>query len=1482
MTLPRTNVVTPRPIKLTPAEANTAARSMMDTFREMERIAPQTTNFLASNPEMLWGASELQLMTGADARITTNMTEALMRPPSYGVQIAEEQMPGISAYNEYTYNMFDSPTQQMFWTQMASRFDVDGRNVIANVFAGLSPKFADRVASRAFMYAQQHGLQTQSDLDDLLVRIFDWSRQESEFQEFEEGGWGALIKPVKYVEDEGFRPAKDRFVEWIHGPEEAVRRQGLTVGQEVAWGIAGLEQDSMLGTVLSGSIDATIQIIFDPLIVFGKVAGALRTAARIPRAATEAGRLSYAAKTIIPLSGRSHAPAALGRGPLKRTVYALASHTTDELIENMGRTGVADDIMRLAQAENRAGANRKYPFLENLSDAGWQALARSSNADEIIEVMKHVSIADKLTNPNAVEAAKEAFDVTVRARQARMAGALNDELIGLGDYVADAAVNAGGDAVDLAAGVWRRADNGYVVRAAQNADGNIKNVFKTNSRVAQVGDEFVEWATKYGLDAEFGADAEVIRMKMMTGADALNPQEMDVVVAWANRSKSNVVQGGDTVRLVLDDSVLLRGRDLPATGQIFDPTGAKAVLRDRAALDNLVARPQETMVIKNFPTRVRPDAAKSTFWNSSSWMARFGRRQINAWRQAEPDGLTLLGTRQGARDLRKILNHYGVPVDEADRLINEFMLLDAGDRLSFATHEVIQSIGKATKTPLLELNLLEIYDRLGSTGQFSVSKLGTTVDKFGRVHHVPIFPHQLTDKVPFPIAQMDEIIKRASTAGLKGIKFAPRGLTGGTQTRRAQLVERFRNKLNRTNPEMAAQLDDNDLVRLAYSFVDDYSGGGRGKFATGMREFRSQVWDNLFNSFKKAMLVLRPIQWVFRVTVLEEQIRSVVFGMPSAYGNPISWMADLRLMRNSKKAAQWRELNAQWVSGTADNIIGEARTVETAVDAVRQAWPDAAEAILGRREFDSVNDVRRAVSGWLSKATRRTNDKNALALVPHKVKQRALKIDKVEDQLIEAGLARDFNIVEDLPEIQQKLIHAGLADEMATSGVQPYVWSAEMPTRAKETYGRVWGQKMYNVYHDPVGRIGIERAAYRARGEAIPLSLAEDTLVNSSRWDLMGPQARKMFPDAADDIEAARRYLNEVIDPEIEAIFGTLWAGGDKASIIDDMLTARRVKLTRDGTEYEFSFSRSNQRGLTSTMSDYAVNQGHLGAELAFPQEIVGAAFDPRYGAVDQKGVLSRIANQILQTFGEDATQVFVRRPAFVNRHRAQYKYWKELGMSDELASTLAREQAIEMVNWAFYNLAEAPAAVKKINRFIPFFAAAYEVAGTWFYKMPAFLGGGGFGGALLGAPQFARYFDRIIQAGVAMGLVDIEESDSGKRSYNLKMVSHDNIEEATGREQISHMMAEALHTPATILSHIIGLRNEVALPEAGYEIAIGHPLNAFDYGALSYANFTLGLAPMAALPVTSLARMAGVSDHRRTEVILSGVPGGHSQSDGR
>ena len=790
--------------------------------------------------------------------------------------------------------------------------------------------------------------------------------------------------------------------------------------------------------------------------------------------------------------------------------------------------------------------------------------------------------------------------------------------------------------------------------------------------------------------------------------------------------------------------------------------------------------------------------------------------------------------------------------------------------------EFMPAVGKAMNNPLMEYQLLEFFTAGGDVKDWGkgAAELGQRLDSWedgtGVLHTQAFLESQMAKNFDMPLSLILAQNRRFQRAKvLKSIGLGnSKGLVGSTQSRRAGLVNRFREqltsgkKLSEDFLALPKKQQDEELYAMAYSMLGTGANDARGWWAKAGGFAKDKVNKPLHTFFTTAMLAGSPVRWMWKVVFMEEQLRAAIFNMPSAYVNPMGYAIDFWRVKMLGRTQQRSQTALAHVTRSRDTILDGATNAGHGRKLIEQSLgKPLADDLFKGKTINDLSDVRKTLGSFLNGQLideRSTKHLVGGARAQMKMKKLSRQLGRDKAYRTKHRLTDDFNPKDDLTEINQNFISDAFSHETAkaASGTTAHRWKPganSMPHENRKTYGQAWGGEVHRLNEDQGLKFATRRMLALEGGGRIPAELSGEAFAQTRAWEMVGANARRKFPGLT-DAETAERYLTDVAQEYAEWILRPLMERTNRLDLLTDLVENKKIVSGELDLNLKKGIGANNRE-----MGDFAQNN----IDLNFPSEIM-SVFDNRFMDADNLGVWKNLTGKIIQFFGGEMSLALNRRPAWMKVRNRWFKQYQAHGMPARLSNELAEIKANEMVNYVMYNMSEAPAMVKKLNKGIPFFGALYEVMGTWTYKLPK----ASAGYWVAGVPVFARKMSRIMQGMVRIGLVHAEVDEAtGKTVFTMNLDREP--------DQISTPLGQALSQagygmrrgPEVVFSHLAAMlhgtmpwdelndkdKASLALTEEGFQINLGNPIDPFSAGPLSFAQFQIGQSPQMNL-ITSTA----------------------------
>jgi hypothetical protein len=1225
--------------------------------------------------------------------------------------------------------------------------------------------------------------------------------------------------------------------------------------------IQGLEEGNSYQAI-SGTADLLTWFGLDPLNwAAGAGFGAKQTTNifRAPglskaRAIFESVKPFYGVRTI-PVRG----------GMLSRVVWAVSSQSADDALRQAPKTAAGKRIFRIFQeAESAEDAIRKVPSL-NAQQADRLILAAADGQDSF-----WARIRLDMTGPDRASSgpARHVAASVLQSQEYQIAQVAQEHLREGRLSIRQVAHGVFGSTDE----VYASLDNGVHKVSLDIEDGVEKVVI--DSRKSS-GWQSIDIATPdvAPLIQHLAETDPELAAKIMMGADGtlgrLSPSETRKIQDYlTNSTNAHAVRLGDeTLFAPRAERHILRGQDIVPPGAIEDLMEtdlhhAAIAFSARKTLD----QPKPITLIHRLPSPSNTATLKA---NVARWTRLDGTSRVAQWARKTGAGLQLPAPKAvdfadevgGAEDFRTVMRFLGVSKPTRDRVMTEYTaaLTNEGRRKVFFGS--LEELGKEIKDPILRYELYDFYNRHGEHGYSrsvahgGESTMGVQRD-VGTPHPVAPLKSLMIDSVPIPNLHA---MQRTGRRYAMGSKF-PRLTSGfgGTNKRRVALAEAYRHRLHQTlGPKEAAKITDDELLTMAYADVLGFDGRPNGLgLANQMWKLPAKGYGMFHTTFTFAQLALRPFAWATRVN-LEEHSRAWFMGLPTLLRSPTAYMAgrwDAKfLMKRPKLYAR----QAAAAIESSDAIWRGPGTFASRVAAAEEIMPGFGK-LLRDRNITNASTARALYVSRLTDQLKGGIIPEALGRsdnITRSVLARAEAIT-VHNKLLEQRYAidADFNILDDVPEITNKLATLLFADELAAS-YQRMSFSARLRSRDVHAYSKAWLTKASQFTQDQGGKYAVKRMLERSRNGGV----TEYTAARFARyqyWDDLRPNAQEIADyrnlSFASDEAMAAWYLDEVIGEDlIDNHFRGLWGNNppERERILEDLVDGH-LHYEVDGRSHNFSIHR-NDYGDSSAAAGALFDDLYRTQNFQFP-DVVGA-FNPMYANHDTKTVMQqvrRFANGALQVFGENVSQNLHRRPSYLNERRRWMTALQNLGWDEATASAYAHRQAYQFVNWTFFNNQHVGSTTQRLNKIVPFFSAWAEVLGTWAYKIPAenYLA--------LGYANMIHKVDRTMNGLLNMGL--IEQGEDGQWHANLSSDPAPNPSSAG--MGLSKGMHGLLSTPLTFvetaanigrwaLSYIDddfkGRADLSAWARDNYQLAIGSPIHINSHGIMGVNQFQFGLNPI-------------------------------------
>lgn len=1389
-------------------------------------------------------------------------------------------------------------------TELVSQFfqDYSGllnpmeKNFIAYLLTPLKPERRDQLLAVAHEYINANDIQDGDTRATFMVFLAQTAQGKLNEQLGEENtflgklgrGVDRLGKPIREFASNIWARTAD--------PTDSTYREHLSIGQNIAITL-GQTPGTTGFQIGSGIADGISQFALDPVGWASGVGAGAKVARTFPRL-TNAGRLRTLGAAIVPWRGRNVAQLPrFSRGITTRIGWALNSRTVDQMFD-AGEAGhkLAQSMYDVAQRGGIAALRENFPIMANSLDGIGDLIAQAENPAQVADILRE-GLSGGFLNSGArgMEQLKNAFEGAERTYNRQVDTLLADGEIGLGDI-------GGLDGVDVdAARVFSigdevtSLDGAGVTASSIVGDGTLKVTFRGTEKVLDLGNErqvaaFGRWMRD---NAQSGND-RVLANRILSGNYQFTDEMVDTLNRYATAAGQDVVQFGDNAIITSNGArKAVVGQDkatdsLEVANMLKGP--GSDLINKRQKYQSAAQGNADLWVLNEMPARAPRGFMRKVkgLWrgtasnDSTSWWAQ-SRRMASAriFNKAAPNTISIDNTSEMVEGFSRLARSFGARKGWIDAKINELAGTKFMDRYDAVRRAIIE-LSDEVDHPILRHRLQEYVDNqavrefMPGPGGREMAVAASREDGVTK-SAVPLIPSLLRRQVQLPGPDFHRSLMRYRRAQNSDVAFLTRGVTSSTRKKRAQIVAQVRRRLQakiEANPQLRPAIepllaDEDRLFSIAYGSVfQEGLGNGVGYLAKAGAGLGKGLYTPIHSVFSVAQLAFRPVSWMLRVN-LDEQARGALFDLPSIFRNPARYMQSWWDAYHISKAEKWATANSMWMAQTSTKILQG--TPEAAYRNVVELWGRGALDALGeapnmRRLRNFVNNQLRDIANGTQPLRGLGDQMNMGRWATRRLKARARGMKRTSAIEEKYGLKPQFTW-EDAHEIQMKGTHQVLVEEMAGS-VAPLDWTPGMTQRGAYDFGTAWASKAGQYARDPVMRAAMKAAARRARSQASVRREARQ-IVQSRNWHELRQNYTRLAREngwddvIGDDLALAERVMEEVLIPQVDHVFSPMWNSADdvlteKARILDDILSSGRSStfVAHDGIEYTFDFRKGSGARLRSQMHTFT---GEEQARQAMGQPGVGmpdriaAYFDPFYAADDgRRGIPAawrKFTDWSIGTFGERATQGLNRRPAYLATHRRAFQRFKALGLDDDAARMAAHGEATRLVNYVYYNMDDTVPMLRQMNKVIPFFSAAWEVAQTWAYKIPKELAGGA--GFVAGWPRMARTVDRYFDAFINSQLLEVQEDGS----YVLRLSQDLGMSEAL---PVSNYLSKAgndiANTPFTIIEHLANMANDlrgidedVELGSPDIRIRVAAPIDPTGEGVGNALSFHLGLNPLVA-----------------------------------
>ena len=825
-------------------------------------------------------------------------------------------------------------------------------------------------------------------LDDLVLGIAD-----------------PLFGPGINFEDQGilsglegvFQPFEDVFIKpaarnlrdfWVHtaDPDNPFRPH-ISLGQNIAVS-AGQDANTWGYTMMSGAIDLSTYIVFDPLSYIGSLAKGLKMAGKLAlgvEAIANGSRTTRVLKAMVPFGAVAGKKAGLGKaavglgwrggkGWTARVMYQIFAKDVDTLMLGARARKMGETVTDLAHLDRLDEAIRLYPELAKNQEI--LALAKVSSADEWLEIVGEAMKGNLKSNKTievaerAVRTADKNLDDTIRALAESGTLDLADLthiLQGNGKAMRNVdMVIIGSNGIGSSRG--KQAADGVRVLAwtSKPVVGNLSDPkiraflrrdFHNNALLGRL-----QAAVRKGEGAAFIDNMSRGQVKALEdavsdmGLDMLRLEDGKNIVGTRGQQKlMSVVDGPGTESAAAHLGAQMEAKSIAD----YLHKSAKNMTDELWWVDTLPKRSsvKELLGIKPLSMKVNANAGART----QSWWSSF-RRNRRGWltQGGKPKHFSLHDSKAAVEQIQQHARFAGIDATVEARWVRDFINTVPEQRARFfgqMMEETADLVGDWRMKHQMRYNNAHAGQNLTHGDDGMEVAMGPSRSRPGVDVGKPHEPGMLAENFPGWDASWYDEIARLRTARAKIRAGSRKSVTGRTWTRtskkRQQLVEKYRRSLARDGIDTRSlELGDDDLWAMAYATIDSAATQGVNGLGTisQLAGVGSRAWGTVHRGFTLTALGLRPIIWPLKVVFGEEQIRGQLSGMLNMYAHPIRYFKTQALRHTLQQARK--------SMGALTEARGIARvTLGTKMDEVA-------------RVSDDIDDMMRAIDpllpGWRS------------------------------------------------------------------------------------------------------------------------------------------------------------------------------------------------------------------------------------------------------------------------------------------------------------------------------------------------------------------------------------------------------------------------------------------------------------------------------------------------------------------------------------
>lgn len=838
-----------------------------------------------------------------------------------------------------------------------------------------------------------------------------------------------------------------------------------------------------------------------------------------------------------------------------------------------------------------------------------------------------------------------------------------------------------------------------------------------------------------------------------------------------------------------------------------------------------------------------------------------------------PENIDMSNAVHGRNEVRDWSKALGMSDEWADKWVARFDKANPITRKE-VLDEWLVALGNERNLPWLKYNLVSRVRK----GGVSTFESGVDGREIGLAADGSVTPMTLSHSASFyMMPDAHELMKSVKRWEQRSPIRMHRGITKGTQSRRAKIVDDLKKRMQRQGFD-TRNLSREDFARLAYSDsfrseVADYRGYGAGKI-NKVATAPVKIAKGFGSFFSIAQLAGRPIAWNSRV-LIEESVRDLLMGSTAMLRNPVAYfnnvwdsasIARMRFLEATSVEETARWVNKLWDAGSGTADLATLRKMFPEIDFSADIWTRGDILSLVSREFKGGRNFTPSTFYPSRLSPYRKAYKNNRRILA--AKRRIAEYNSIDETF-------RWNI--DGKDIANRSYTTNFVEEVGASSL-PLEWKpAQMTPHQIDAAGHGYGRQAKQMLEDPiVGSYGVSRMRARLLGQNPDAKYSADKLVGSGHWDSVEYLVDKRLagdgisPNANTRVEKAQWYLDNVVDNISETLFRPLIDEMDEvagAEALKGLRNQRTAVVVVNGEELVLDV---DEYGAAKTSFVDFANAAAANPDRMFPPTI-SAYFEPRFGELKSDGALKwarKFLDREMMFFGETTTQALHRRPAFLASKESFYNRYKAFGWSDEVADAASTNRAAVVTNYVFFDNSAIPQVLHEMNKIFPFFSAMFEVGQTWAYKIPM-MSYYGFG---LG--HMVRRIDRTLSGMHRSGMLQYDEESGAMTFTATNDLDNDSKIVSALSAGAFGIMRQPINFMET-MSNLADLVNGGGYESAdfsswykdGFKFSVGNPVDPTSYGVMAVNQFSVGLTPMWQGAASVLARSAYAWDDEIVQI---------------